>query len=766
MKKIITLLIFSLFLENAYAGINPLFLHGDNLDIDKINSYLSGTDLPPGKYNFTFFVNSENKGKMNFTVKEDGTICKELKSINLFNYKLEENLDCGRFEEETGSKSSIDFEREVINFKIEEKYLNKKIEKKDIINGEQENIISGAYLNLNVRSDFDSLNGSSFKIGGNIDNNQLEIKFENRYDKVSYSSSEFNKPIYLLNSNLKIGDFYTSIGNSDSAFIRGVQLKTDRDFDLRSYDHIAYSGYVTEPSEILIFKDNKLIKSFYVQPGNYNLDEAIGNLGLFGKIVIKEKSESGKLNERDFYITGNNLLRFGEFIYQIDFGDYIYDAENTGFFHGGLQYGFSTYSSGMDLTLAKNNYKNLEFSSSVALSSGTNFSFSINHSIFNELQGNSYNLSTHSSFFDSDVNFSLSTIRYDTGHYLSLSDSFSSYRNFQSRKYDFSSMISYDLKGDNLSASYNRREFRNTPSDSFITLSYGKSFNIKNNVISTNVTYSSAMKGEDDIISLNVSIPLGFYSDGNHLNSFNLSMDRVNTESGATYRPTASISGVVEEANAYAFVSDDLASVSVSRQIGHYANMSIRGSTNNTKNVSLKSSIAYTNESGFSIQPYELRNPLLVHAEGFEGEYFKKSLFDSQGYAVVDSHASRPYQKTKYVLDTNHAPLNVEVYSDYVKKPFYPKVFNKAVFQTEKQNYYFATFKKHNQYLDLGTEVMVNNRPFFVQSDGSLLFNIKSSTLDDVIFDIGDGSECKADIELNQNIVDNTIPDIGEISCD
>ncbi|GLT18822.1 outer membrane usher protein [Vibrio zhanjiangensis] len=792
--------------------INPDFINASSgVSEEYLNKFINSERyVLPGVYNVALYVNENYYRLIDIDVKLDKygepIFCKDMSALNIKEAYIDKDntYDCGALDETFGAKAEFDKEHERFDYSIPNQYLYQKDDRETLERRVQENIINGVSVNYDFEktislsdNNTDRLYGSS-QIYANVSQVRFYSSLNYENDELNYNNAYFKKSIYSLNSDLAWGDYNTNtIGSVTSGVnIRGVGISSVRSlFNPRGFQsHIPISGYVSSPSELKIYQDDRLVRTEYVQAGNYDLDSLMGGTSLTGKIKVVEKSLSGGDEvSREYFLSGSNdLLNTGESFFTFNAGYIKNSSDSVGsqVIYAGYKYGLDVFSPFVSSTLM-DGYSNFELGSSVISPWGDNitlsfagvdsdvsdevdYAFSISYArdlsdkvnfyFLNNtyLSDNFISASEYSNIIDQDKSTSNQSRRIASSIGLQWSLDYR-YLDLVSINYDHSEenqlSVIKDEDYDNVSQTFRLSMFGSLP-----TSLYGLPITYSTDM--TYETYDSVNLQRDDELGVYFSIRIPF-SFGNKT----LSVSSVGITSRYSNDSQKNINEIDmngsfnnENGSINARASDD-STYSMSLQNRSFGRRTTLTSSLNNEYASVGGygSVIYTDETGLVLSDGKINKPLLVKAQGLEGSKQLGAEVNSDGYFAINSGTQ--YREAEYTLSTRNVSNGIDIKNPkHIITPGADGTFSLISYDIEKVNKFYARIVTSEGFLPLGTAVDVNDDTVYIDNDGGAIFDIKSPlVMDDISFKVS-GKECQLP-RLKENTSGNII-DLGVVRCE
>ncbi|HIF9277598.1 TPA: hypothetical protein ACX6QU_001340 [Photobacterium damselae] len=784
MKKTIYFVILFFYSISSKSEINPIFIHGKNFDEKGVNEFINGKLLPPGDYILPFYVNGEYSGDSKVEIKENNVICKDLTGLKFFyNNKVVHGLDCGEFDNKTKSKFIIDKEKNIVTYKVNEKFLYERFDANYLKKELKNNIINSLYANYNLQfsnnkySDHGTTSGS-FSINGNLNDYRLVSNYNIISDKINKTDFYIAKPLYDMKGEVKFGEFnnITDPLTSEGTYIRGVEFKTDRDLYLQEKRHYPYIGYVSEPSDIYLYQNGRLIKQFFVNSGEYTLDNVLASSPIYGDVEIIEKGISGNEKKQRIYLPSlQNLLLSGEHYVSMAIGSVVdIDDDNKYIANFIYKYGFKSITPYLT-ALTMSNYRHISIGTSIYTGGDSELGLFFSRSHTKNKQGNSFGVSYRAFIPSINLDLDVSSFRYFDSDYLSINNYINSLSgNVLSVKSKTNIGLTYNTGVDIINSIYFRYDNsqywnKNQIENDLDLLTVGVQGVVENSFFESSLwTLSSSfsMNDHDNSIMASISIP---FNNRNH-DSFDVDSVMFVTEKDiglSNYNTSAMLRGGDYDLNYYAKLSSN----AQNNQLGLGANIFDMTYVNanlssNYQSVQTTGSIALTQDTGIKFQPRQLTNPILVKADGFEGTKQLGAMIDSNGYAITDS-TGIPYDKQTWRLDAAQAKSNTIVLSDKVSFHLPKGTMTKVKFNTLNRQYYYMTLRLNGEPVPLGTHIKYGKVDYFTQLNGALVISAKQDIIKIKLKLVDSNKYCSVNLDkLKFDSNSKTIPNIGDINCE
>lgn len=438
------------------ATFNTDFLAGESAKAD-LSRFYSTSELPSGRYDIDIYLNNDWKGRFDINIQNDG------KDIYLFNEDLSRlgiKIDKNQLSESNLSKDEIlltkiiyegtanlDVPKLSLHLVVPQAYVKNEL-KGYIDPAFWDRGIPGAMLSYNAnyyhtqnrnKQNRDRENEDnvyvSLNSGLNLFSWQLRDQSSYHYtrsngDKWSNNTRYLQRGISSINSELRIGDSYTSSDLFDSFRFRGINLKTD----MRMYPD-AWQGFspivrgVAQTNALVkITQNNVVIYQGNVPPGPFAIDTILPT-GSGGDLLVEVTEADGRANSFTVpFSSVPNMMKEGLGKYDISAGKtHIANSRyKPNFFQASYQYGFNNVLTGYTGTIISKDYYSLLLGSGFNLPIGAvSIDVSQSSAKFDNsptMKGQSYKLAYSRYIPQTKTNFSLAAYRYSTKNYLTLID--------------------------------------------------------------------------------------------------------------------------------------------------------------------------------------------------------------------------------------------------------------------------------------------------------------------------------------------------------
>ena len=779
-------------------------------DKRRISRYLESGGALPGKYNVKFYVNEAYVGQEFIEIKEgnEGAIlCKN--SDILFNRKVtlipEAEVqpgiyDCGEIEKKLNARWELDSQTLALSYIIPDKYIDDN--KKSLEQRVEETQVDGLLFNYDLSyNDYDENGG---ELSGNVTTqaNMGRVRFyadtyyseSDEEDKLDFSQAYVATPIYSIESELKLGDTYTSGGTLMSGFpIRGVSITSDSDMwsESRKRFIIPVTGTVSENSTIKFYYNDTLLATRHVESGPYSFND-ISPPGS-GDLKVVEEGQSGRKTVRIISIPSRSaLLPSGTVDFNFSLGNYR-DSDNrlgdsVAFFNLGYGLGYTTPT--FTSVVAEGYYSN-EIAAATVGPLGGDIEVNLSQSSYEDSNHNlAYAVKFNQDIYDW-LGFNINYYKYIDRDYLT----FSEYQSFKDSDqptagyYDSHLYLSLNmqvgytyLNSINLSYSSNETlqqldspEF--DPSD-VTTESYNVSLygGLNFHDISYTLTASTSKSFENDdyepSVFLNFNIPLHLGNDYVSLTSVDT---YVNRDTDGNYTSGTSASGAINQDVNY----------SVSTQTDWQENeidgtLTLQGNSNYNQfygsvsednlYVSAGGSLGYTRQSGIVASFSKGDNPTLVKLGKLEGIEQFGTKTNANGYLMTNTSA---YNEKELKLDVG--ALSGDIYVASSRETFTQGkgTFSVVSFSAEKTINYYMKIRKDGELLEPGALVKTaNGYTAYVAFDHSVLISERFTNEIQPTLDLIINSTEACQINLaNKELADkissrSKVFNLGDVNCE
>ncbi|MCW7763922.1 fimbria/pilus outer membrane usher protein [Photorhabdus luminescens] len=438
------------------ATFNTDFLVGESAKAD-LSRFYSTSELPAGHYDIDIYLNNDWKGRFDINIQNDG---RDIYLLNEDLPRLGIKIDKNQLSKSNLSKGEIlltkiihegtanlDVPKLSLHLVVPQAYIKNEL-KGYIDPALWDRGIPGAMLSYNAnyyrtqnrnKQNRDRENEDnayvSLNSGLNLFGWQLRDQSSYHYtrsngNKWSNNTRYLQRGISSINSEIRIGDSYTSSDLFDSFRFRGINLKTD----MRMYPD-AWQGFspivrgVAQTNALVkIIQNNVVIYQGNVPPGPFAIDTILPT-GSGGDLLVEVTEADGRTNS--FIVPFSsvpNMMKEGLGKYDISAGKtHIANSRyKPNFFQASYQYGFNNVLTGYTGTTISKDYYSLLLGSGFNLAIGAiSIDVSQSSAKFDNsptMKGQSYKLAYSRYVSQTKTNFSLAAYRYSTKNYLTLID--------------------------------------------------------------------------------------------------------------------------------------------------------------------------------------------------------------------------------------------------------------------------------------------------------------------------------------------------------
>lgn len=729
----------SAFINAAYSDDG--FSFSKNLILgnsDNFENIVSSNYIKDGDYDFDIYINGQFVENQHINIRNIKGNSIPLFSVNQINnigilpqIKLNNNE---RYSIKEVNKN-VRFEMVPNNFKINIfapgidtirkpiGYVNRK----DITYGNSmlfTNYMLNYYNSNTNNKNYSNLFGT-FDLGFNF--KMFEFRQQSSYNYSGGSNktkSEFNVlrsyvkvPILAINSNLSLGEIYTSADNFDSLSFNGVKIETDERMissSLRGYAPLI-KGVATSNATVSVYQQNNNVKIYQttVPSGPFEINDLYSS-GYKGNLIVKVVESNGYTHQ--FIVNSNYLpssLREGAFRYNFSAGKVKnYSNINTQFSDLNLKYGLNNLIT-LDSSLrVAEDYLAFGFQNIFSTEYGAfGLSAGYSKSKVNEISqnGGKFGLDYSKDIDYTNTNISIAGYRYMTEGYRNLNDVFGSrsyYKRYKddsdwtsstsNRRNEFSLVVNQPLKDNygNIYISTSINDYYNGKSretqyqigynNYYKKLNYNISFSRSQYVFSDNVISTSQ---NNNMFTISFSLPLGESN-----NAPLLTTSYSNSDGQQGYQ--SSLSGVADDNRSLSYnVTANYDTENKNVYSGIYLNKrnnfnNLNGSISHTSGstqVSAGATGSLVAHSGGITLGQRLGDTFaLIESKGAEGAMVNNrddTVINSSGYAIMPSLI--PYQYNDIGLDTsNIADNNIELIENNKKIAPYSGSSVKVEFKT------------------------------------------------------------------------------------
>lgn len=354
--QLLQVLLLCLITSDTYATeeLNLQFIrHKFGQQRQDIENFFNGSAVLPGDYTLDVKLNDEFIGRAKLEVRDDDKESFCLKDewlshlgivINQEFYKknYNANKDCYEIGKEKNSTVSLDNSSQIFSLYMPQAaYI-----KKDNIEHEWDYGDTGFNLNYDA---YLNKNDDSSTIYGNMEGNVNFDKwilygrgYKYEHDKFTTEDINLSRAIKSLESDLIIGDTYTSSSLMDSVSFYGVQLRSNNLMtpERRSDYAPVINGIAKSNARVTITQSGVVLHSQMVPPGPFNITKINGIRS--GELLMTVTEEDGSEQQTRIPVTLiANLLSPGRYNYDFAIGnkEASWDPNNI-FAYGSIDYGF------------------------------------------------------------------------------------------------------------------------------------------------------------------------------------------------------------------------------------------------------------------------------------------------------------------------------------------------------------------------------------------------------------------------------------------
>ncbi|HGE6060284.1 TPA: fimbria/pilus outer membrane usher protein [Vibrio cholerae] len=779
-------------------------------DKDRISRYLESGGALPGKYNVKFYVNEAYVGQAFIEIKEGSestVLCKN--SDILFSRKvtlvpeaqIEPGIyDCGEIEEKLNARWELDSQTLALSYIIPNKYIDDN--KKSLEQRVEETQVDGLLFNYDLSyNDYDKEGGEmsgSLTAQGNV--GRVRFYADTYYsesakdDKFDFSQAYIATPIYSIESELKLGDTYTSGGTLMSGFpIRGVSITSDSDMWSESHKRfiIPVTGTVSENSTIKFYYNDTLLATRHVESGPYSFNDIYPPGS--GDLKVVEEGQSGRKTVRIISIPSrSSLLPSGTVDFNFSLGNYRYSDNKLGdsvaFFN--LGYGLGYITPTFTSVVAEGYYSN-EIAVATVGPLGSDIEVNLSHSSYEDSNHNlAYAIKFNQDIYDW-LGLNINYYKYLDRDYLT----FSEYQSFKDSDepttgyYDSRLYLSLNMQVgyrylNSINLSYSSNEMLrqlDTPefdtsdvtTESYnVSLYGGLSFYDITYTLTASTSKSFESGDYEPSVFLSFNIPLRFDNDYVSLTSVDT---YINRDKDGHYTSGASASGMInQEVNYLVSSQTDWEQNETNSTLtlqGHSNYNQFYGSVSeNNLYVSAGGSLGYTRQSGIVASSSRGENPTLVKLGELEGIEQFGTKTNSNGYLMTSNSA---YNEKELKLDVG--ALSGDIYVASSRETFTQGkgTFSVVSFSAEKTINYYMKIHRDGELLEPGALVKTaNGYTGYVSVDHSVLIservlNEMQSTLN---LTINSTEECQINLankDLDDKISSRSkVFNLGDVNCE
>lgn len=542
-------------LADDYYPPNLLNIEGSSQQLTNEDlSVFKESSIAPGQYQVDLFINnnrifnrkiefilmqdSDNREILipGFTAEEWSQVGVEIPADILHKNKDNEFININDIDNVIGF---FDLNRNQYLLTLPQKYINEKKLKENEVNSWDQGIpaalVTYSFSSFNRRShgeNNDSYYGniqSQFNLDAwRFTNYSTWTKNENGDKKWNTLSNVLSRDIYSLNSELMLGDLYTSSQLFNSVKYRGMKLMTDR--LMTPYQNRAYApgvvGIANSESVVTITQNGQVIYKKSVPAGPFNITDYYP-MSSGGDLYVNIKGTDGA--EKDFIVPFSsiaNLERKGEMKYSFSTGKY--DSHNSGdgtyLTQAEAYYGLTDFVTLYGGVFVAEKYQSLGLGTGVnvgrygAVTADWLYAKStVNHN--DKLNGNAFRINYSKTIEVTNTNISVVGYRHFDANFLSFNDAMEhkdkKYEPNERLKNEYTMALSQPLFSNQSSINLNSIIYKYA--DGKNTSSYNIGFNSSVNKINYSIyyTYYDGSQQNDSgkntyDLSMNISVPLSW----------------------------------------------------------------------------------------------------------------------------------------------------------------------------------------------------------------------------------------------------------------
>lgn len=698
---------------DEFVEFSGSFLRGDSggnqIDVSRF-SY--GDAIPAGEYDADIYVNGQHRGiaKLRYVDRDNRSILcltPTLKSIldlkpEAYGSEASDGEQCVNAEEQIKGHSRFNLGEFRFDLTIPQALVVQR-PRGWISPSQWQSGVLAAFVNYDVNHYryYPKLSGASeqtyvgiqagINIGGWAIRHTGSKEFgKNSFgerEKSSYSSNEIyaKTGIAALQSELTIGDFYTSGQLLEGVPLRGVSLASDDrmlPYSQRGYAPVI-QGVANSNAKVTVRQGKHIVYQTTVPAGPFIIDDLYPN-GYVGDLEVEVTEANGQ--SRTFtvpYASVAQLIRQGHWRYQLAGGRYRYGSyiSKSNLAQGSLQYGLTnniTLNGALQFT---KNYRSALAGAAINTPIGA-FSADVTYAIADlpyseKKKGYSAHANYSVSMPSTETSLTLAAYRYSSKDFYSLRDTI--WHNERPLYLENRDSLGYRLKNQ-MQAVINQRLgdkygtfYLSGSSNSYwnskarvhqYQLSYANNYKLLSYQLGYSHAYNTEDKTTDKRVYLSLGLPLGnsIYAP-NYSTTFSVSKEQYSTHS---------INGSLGQARQWNYgLSGSVArrgGSALSANLGYqhpYASLNSSFGTDNRGNRQASFSMSgavVAHPKGITLSQNVSDSFAIVHAKGAEGARVfgtNNAKVDMFGNAVVPYLT--PYEVNTVGIDPEGIPVNVEL---------------------------------------------------------------------------------------------------------
>ena len=359
--------------QNGWT-FNPAFLNGENGNTADLSWVTEGLELPPGNYDVSVFVNQKFTFTGKVLFKGDGPEAeKKLSPCVTLEQIAAMGIDFSQAQSTSGPQVlrcyilshyfpdvKFDFDKKTLSvwFTLPQRYMQN-LPRGYVSPESWQSGILAAWLNYVIngsRNDYRGENRSqqnrlftSLNSGINLGSWRLRdystwTHVSGSDNKLTHIRSWLQRDLPGIQSQLWLGETYTSAQLFDAVGLRGIALSTDDNMlpaSLRGYAP-EVRGIASSNATVTVRQSGNIIYQTSVPPGEFLLQDLYPTSS-GGDLSITIQEEDGKEKRYEVpFASVPNLVRHGQFKYSLGLGKYRpgYNQDDPLFFHGDVFYGW------------------------------------------------------------------------------------------------------------------------------------------------------------------------------------------------------------------------------------------------------------------------------------------------------------------------------------------------------------------------------------------------------------------------------------------
>ncbi|MEQ5037751.1 fimbria/pilus outer membrane usher protein [Providencia rettgeri] len=347
--------------------------------------------------------------------------------------------------------------------------------------------------------------------------------------------TDIERDIRSLKSRLTIGETSSDNGVMESNPYRGIRLASDESMLPQSERGFAPTviGIAQSNAIVTIRQNGNVIYQTTVPPGEFSINDLYPT-SYSGDLEVSIEEANGTI--RSFiqpFSAVPMMQRAGALKYSVDIGKYNVDSarRKPNFAQASAIYGLPYNLSAYGGFLVSQGYQAYTIGTGVNLGNIGAISTDITQASARlidkkKAEGQSYRIQYSKYIPDTGTSFSLASYRYSTKNYYDFSDSNNYFYNIGRKKQQFQASVSQSLNGIGYLSmnGYQQYYWDKSGSDKNLTMSFSSNYNSMNYSVAYSYTKQDYSNTNDQMLSLNLSIPFDLGWRNNWINySYNTS---------------------------------------------------------------------------------------------------------------------------------------------------------------------------------------------------------------------------------------------------